>query len=213
MTSLAGATPTTLVVAHFYAEWAPQCTQVQEVLDELAKLHPNATFVRVEAEGEPETSLKFNVTAVPTVLLLKNEKIVDRVDGANIPALSTAISKADGESASASAPAAEPAKAETGDINARLKTLIGRSKVMLFMKGSPDEPRCGFSRTMVGLLKETGIEFDSFDILSDNDVRQGLKTYSNWPTYPQLYVNSELIGGLDIVKELKATGELAETLE
>uniref|UniRef100_A0A3B3UMR3 Glutaredoxin 3 n=1 Tax=Poecilia latipinna TaxID=48699 RepID=A0A3B3UMR3_9TELE len=101
--------------------------------------------------------------------------------------------------------------AEVPDLNERLKKLINAGPCMLFMKGSPQEPRCGFSRQIVGLLKEHNIQFSSFDILSDEEVRQGLKTFSNWPTYPQLYVNGELVGGLDIVKELAESGELENT--
>lgn len=97
-------------------------------------------------------------------------------------------------------------------LNEKLKKLINKSKVMLFMKGNPSEPKCGFSRTITGILNQTGVEYDSFDILTDETVRQGLKEYSNWPTYPQLYVNGELIGGLDIVKELEQSGELLSTL-
>jgi len=83
---------------------------------------------------------------------------------------------------------------------------------MVFMKGSPDAPRCGFSRQIVELLKGENVKFDSFDILGDEEVRQGLKTFSNWPTYPQLYAEGKLIGGLDIVKELKEEGELLDSL-
>ena len=83
---------------------------------------------------------------------------------------------------------------------------------MLFMKGTRDEPRCGFSRKVVAALAETGVPFDTFDILSDEDVRQGLKTFSNWPTYPQLYAGGELVGGCDIILEMAANGELAEAL-
>jgi len=71
---------------------------------------------------------------------------------------------------------------------------------MVFMKGTPQENRCGFSRQMVTILNELGVEYSSFNILADQEVRQALKTYSNWPTYPQLYANGELVGGLDIVK-------------
>ena len=67
---------------------------------------------------------------------------------------------------------------------------------MLFMKGSPDEPKCGFSRKMIALMQDACVDFDHFDILSDEAVRQGLKTYSNWPTFPQLYCKGELVGGL-----------------
>jgi len=94
-------------------------------------------------------------------------------------------------------------------IEVRLKQLISSSRVMLFMKGSPDEPQCGFSRKTVGILREGGFTFGHFDILSDEDVRQGLKKYSNWPTFPQLYIDSELIGGLDIIDELVASGEFS----
>lgn len=68
------------------------------------------------------------------------------------------------------------------------------------MKGSPNAPRCGFSRTLVGILNELNAKYETFDILEDEEVRQGLKTFSNWPTYPQVYVNGEFIGGLDIIK-------------
>lgn len=74
---------------------------------------------------------------------------------------------------------------------------------MLFMKGNPSEPKCGFSRQVVALLNDESIQFGTFDILNDEEVRQGLKQFSNWPTYPQLYVNGALIGGLDILKEMK----------
>jgi len=71
---------------------------------------------------------------------------------------------------------------------------------MLFMKGSPTEPKCGFSKKITALLNTNNVEYQSFDILQDEEVRQTLKTFSNWPTYPQLYIKGELIGGIDIVQ-------------
>jgi Grx4 family monothiol glutaredoxin len=103
-------------------------------------------------------------------------------------------------------PEATAPKEET--INDRLAKLIATDKCMLFMKGSPGNEKCGFSRTIVGILQENGVKFSSFDILTDIKVRAGLKIYSNWPTFPQLYVDSELIGGLDIVRELAEDGGL-----
>ena len=85
-------------------------------------------------------------------------------------------------------------------LESRLIALINKSKIMVFMKGSPNAPRCGFSRTLVGILNELNAKYETFDILEDEEVRQGLKTFSNWPTYPQVYVNGEFIGGLDIIK-------------
>ncbi|XP_023240218.1 glutaredoxin-3-like [Centruroides sculpturatus] len=83
---------------------------------------------------------------------------------------------------------------------------------MIFMKGNPDVPRCGFSKTLIGIMNEIGVSYETFDILQDEEVRQGLKIYSNWPTYPQVYVNGTLIGGLDIIKELNESNELKQTL-
>lgn len=85
------------------------------------------------------------------------------------------------------------------ELNRRLGELVKAAPVMLFMKGTPSAPQCGFSRQTVGLLREKGIRYGFFNILADDEVRQGLKEYSEWPTFPQLYVEGELVGGLDIV--------------
>ena len=105
-----------------------------------------------------------------------------------------------------------PKGSSKDELNRKLKGLIESGKVMLFMKGSPAEPRCGFSGKIVGILNETKVPYKTFDILSDQEVRQGLKTYSNWPTFPQLYVDGSLVGGLDVVVELREEGELMDTL-
>ena len=102
--------------------------------------------------------------------------------------------------------------AGAGDLDARLRELTTRDPVVLFMKGDRGEPRCGFSRKVVEALNGTGVEYSTFDILQDEDVRQGLKTFSNWPTYPQLYAGGELLGGCDIVLEMAAGGELKAAL-
>ena len=92
----------------------------------------------------------------------------------------------------------------------KIQDLIKSSKVFLFMKGTSDEPQCGFSWKVVETLRGLGIRFGSFDILSDEEMRQAVKEYSNWPTYPQLYVSGKLIGGCDIVLEMAESGELKE---
>ena len=115
------------------------------------------------------------------------------------------------------APAAAPDVAEKTEsqeeLARRLHSLMQQSKVVLFMKGVPDAPRCGFSRRIVGLLREQGVQFSSFDILQDESVRQGLKVLNDWPTFPQLIVKGEFVGGLDVVKEMVDNGELKELLE
>ncbi len=85
-----------------------------------------------------------------------------------------------------------------------------QDKVVLFMKGSPDAPRCGFSRRIVALLKNQNITFTHFDILTDESVRAGLKVLNNWPTFPQLIIKGEFVGGLDVVTEMVDNGELQE---
>merc|ERR1711953_508503 len=97
-------------------------------------------------------------------------------------------------------------------LETRLKKLINQAHVMLFMKGDPETPRCGFSGKIVGILNENNVTFDSFNILSDEEVRQELKAYSNWNTYPQLYAHGKLVGGLDIVKELADEESLLDEL-
>jgi monothiol glutaredoxin len=98
-------------------------------------------------------------------------------------------------------------------LNEKIENLINSSKVFLFMKGTPEMPQCGFSANVCAILKATGADFKSFDILSDSEIRQGVKEYSNWPTFPQLYVNGELIGGSDIVSEMYNSGDLQELLK
>ena len=89
---------------------------------------------------------------------------------------------------------------------------IARDRIMLFMKGNPAMPQCGFSAAVVGILKEVGVPFGSFNILADQNLREGLKEYSSWPTFPQLYVDGKLVGGCDIVRDLHAKGELSKLL-
>ncbi|KAJ5531862.1 hypothetical protein N7527_005255 [Penicillium freii] len=99
-----------------------------------------------------------------------------------------------------SAPALTPEQSREA-LFARLEQLVKAASVMLFMKGTPSSPQCGFSRQLVGILRERSVKYGFFNILADEDVRQGLKEYAEWPTFPQLWVNGELVGGLDIVRE------------
>jgi len=101
----------------------------------------------------------------------------------------------------------------TDELRKRITATIGKERVMLFMKGSPSMPQCGFSAAVVGVLKQVGVPFGSFNILADQELREGLKEYSSWPTYPQLYVDGKLVGGADIVRDLHARGELAGVLK
>ena len=101
-------------------------------------------------------------------------------------------------------------QAPAGALQEKIQALTTCADVVLFMKGTPYYPQCGFSANVVGLLNQLGKPFKTFDILSDPEVRQGLKEYSNWPTYPQLYVKGELLGGNDILVEMYEQGELQQ---
>ncbi|XP_062535944.1 glutaredoxin 3 [Armigeres subalbatus] len=194
-------------VVLFSAEWAEQCKQILTVMSEMSKQpqFSGLQFLDVPAEDLSEVALKHQIDAVPTVIFFKaGGTAVDRIDGVNIAALTTMCRKLAGGTGDN--------VGSGGSLEDRLKALINRANVMIFMKGDRNTPRCGFSKQLIAIINETGVQYDTFDILSDEEVRQGLKTYSDWPTYPQVYVKGELIGGLDIIKELLAGGELNTTL-
>ncbi|CAD5117550.1 DgyrCDS6312 [Dimorphilus gyrociliatus] len=196
-----------IVLVSFWAKWADaQCEQMNGAIAELRKdsvVDSAVTFATVEAESLPDAALRAKVTSVPTIVIYKKGTIVDRIEGANVPELTKKLRAHVDTNVAAT---------QQLPIEEKLKQLINKEPVMLFMKGSPNQPRCGFSRTIVDILKSYKVKFGHFDILQDDEVRQKLKEFSNWPTYPQLYASGELLGGLDIVKEMVESGELLDNL-
>ena len=100
----------------------------------------------------------------------------------------------------------------TDESQARIQELVSSNDVLLFMKGTPLFPQCGFSSRAVAILDRLGVDYESVDVLQDQNIRQGIKSFSDWPTIPQLYVKGEFVGGSDIMMEMYETGELAELL-
>ena len=98
------------------------------------------------------------------------------------------------------------------EINDKIKNLINENEVCLFMKGTPEAPQCGFSMAVTNVLKHLNVNFKAINVLEDENLRKGIKEYSDWPTIPQLYVKGEFIGGCDIVKEMFEKGELKNIL-
>ena len=98
-------------------------------------------------------------------------------------------------------------------IREKIQSLIKENKVCLFMKGTPDNPQCGFSMAVANVLKHLKVNFKGINVLEDETIRQGIKDFSDWPTIPQLYVNEEFVGGCDIVKEMFEKGELKKLFE
>lgn len=212
--------PSTLVALYFHTPWADPCKQMNQVFESLSSVYSTSLFLSINADDFPEISESFDVSAVPYFVLLRDSTILKELSGADPKELANTIrslissSPANGSSSSdnTSAPEKkEPTTTESAqeeeqeeteeELNNRLTKLVKAAPVMLFMKGTPASPNCGFSRQMVGILREHQVRFGFFDILKDNAVREGLKKFSDWPTFPQLYINGELQGGLDIIKE------------
>ncbi|XP_041317049.1 glutaredoxin-3 [Pyrgilauda ruficollis] len=243
-----------LVVVHFWAPWAPQCAQMNEVMAALAREHSQVTFVQLEAEAVPEVSEKYGISSVPTFLFFKavydprrsilgfSRQMVEILQKHGVAFSSFDIFSDEEVRQGLKAFSNWPTYPQlyvageliggldivkeleaSGELDTicpkgqkledRLKSLINKAPVMLFMKGNKEMAKCGFSKQIIEIMNNTGVDYETFDILEDEEVRQGLKSFSNWPTYPQLYVRGELVGGLDIVKELKETGELLPVLK
>lgn len=201
-------------VLFFYADWHQPSQvggQMHQVFNTLAKRHPNLVYFTVNAEEVPELSEKFGVAVVPTfVCVSPDNSVFWRHEGVNPPELAKLVKNAAEDNSTSIQPVrVEPPVVETPVVSeTRLRNLVSSAPVILFMKGTPEEAKCGFSRKMVALLQENDIPFASFNILSDEGVRAGLKVLFDWPTYPQLYVNGTLIGGLDILKEMAEGSDL-----
>jgi Grx4 family monothiol glutaredoxin len=204
-----------LLSLYFHTPWAAPCIQINSVYAQLAAQNPTTTFLSINADDHSDISELFEVSTVPYFVLIRDDTILKEVSGADpnefIAALHEAQSTSLQDTAAPPSEAVPPQQApldteeETEEseeeLAARLKQLTEAAPVMLFMKGTPAAPQCGFSRQTVAILRENQVRFGFFDILKDDSVRQGLKTYSDWPTFPQLYVNGEFQGGLDIIKE------------
>jgi len=216
----------TLLIISFHAPWAAPCAQMATVLKTLAAEYPEddkaTSWVSINAEELSDISETYEVTAVPYLVLQRNDQVLETVSGSSAVKVRTAIEKhaknskntngvsanaADGAATtSTDKPTVEVAETEQDPVKAkeelwkRLGELVSAAPVMLFMKGTPSAPQCGFSRQLVALLRERSIKYGFFNILADDEVRQGLKEFSDWPTFPQLYVDGELVGGLDIVR-------------
>ncbi len=96
------------------------------------------------------------------------------------------------------------------EIKNKIESMINQNEILLFMKGTPSMPQCGFSAAVVGVLNHMGIKFESVNVLQDQEIREGIKIFSDWPTIPQLYVKKEFVGGCDIIREMHENGELSE---
>ena len=181
----------------------------------------------MNAEEVVDVSEAFDVTAVPYLVITRNNQVLETVSGSDATKVRTAIEKhakssvapvnggstaTNGGAKNLSTYTPTPNDPDTApqysssevkqnkeDLHQKLSNLVKAAPVMLFMKGTPSAPQCGFSRQLVALLRENTVKYGFFNILADDEVRQGLKEFADWPTFPQLWVDGELVGGLDIV--------------
>ncbi|KAL8435310.1 hypothetical protein Efla_002565 [Eimeria flavescens] len=201
----------------FFSPGDAPSQQLLQLLPMLEKDFPSVSFGAVDASSASEC-LRANalVSRSPTVNFMWVSPWLSQLVGSDVPRLVSCLKAL---SASPSAAAAGPAlqqqlgnAVETEEqLQQRLAALVKRHPVMLFMKGKREQPFCRFSKAIIALLDEQGVKnFDTFDVFEDSAVREGLKKFSDWPTYPQLYVNGELVGGLDVLKSMVADGSFRE---
>eukprot|EP00928_Gymnodinium_smaydae_P034122 TRINITY_DN24261_c0_g1_i1.p1 TRINITY_DN24261_c0_g1~~TRINITY_DN24261_c0_g1_i1.p1 ORF type:complete len:371 (+),score=78.94 TRINITY_DN24261_c0_g1_i1:73-1113(+) len=203
-----------------WAPWHPPSVHLAKVVEALASEHRTVRCGKLNVDVCPAMATRLGADQVPFVAFFDSHgSVLDVLRGADAPQL-VAKTKAwaerpfqrpgSGGSAASASAGVDADVSAADDLNSRLKALINFSPVMLFMKGSQAQPFCKFSKQAVALLEKYEAEFSTFDILQHEDVRQGLKELSNWKTYPQLYIKGELIGGVDIMKEMDEDGSLAE---
>lgn len=211
----------TLVAVGFFIPSQPQSKQIATVMELLMEDHKNALRYCIvelpDLNSLSEEYTQYKITKAPTVLLFKRAVEVGRVEGAQAPVLVTTVKRlCSSETSCNHPPQSKPVNVDTTSqklpLQDRLRALVQSHPVMLFMKGSKEEPFCRFSKQAVAILRKLNIPFGSFDVFQDEAVRQGMKEFSDWPTFPQLYVNSEFIGGVDIMSEMYADGSLEKLL-
>jgi Grx4 family monothiol glutaredoxin len=205
-----------LIVLVFDAEFTEQKELVDAAVKALvndAEISSKIALAQVDVEQNNDLATEFTITSVPMIACVKKGQTIKRIDTLDPTNLTNMVREQlrllEMVSTNESGESVDPKET----FKAYLKKLTTRAPVMIFMKGHPEAPRCGFSKQLVELLAKHNIKYESFDILQDEDVRQGLKEYSEWPTYPQIYVKGEFIGGLDILKQLDESGEIESTFK
>lgn len=197
-------------------------TGQQDIVDESIKALLESPEVKdkivlgmVDVEENNDLATELSILSVPMAACIMKGKTIKKIDTLEPSKLVKIVQEELRKYALLST--SDIADSKVADpkerLNEYLKRLVNRASVMVFMKGEPKAPRCGFSRQLVEILGKHDISYETFDILQDEDVRQGLKEFSDWPTYPQIYVKGEFVGGLDILKQMEETGELEATLK
>jgi Grx4 family monothiol glutaredoxin len=193
-------------VVHVGAPWCEPCTGVNAFLAQ--QNFPGVNIVYVDAEEVPAFAERESVDSVPHVSVYRPEggsaKKIAEISGAKMAEIDTTLR-------STFDPALDRSKFSSMD--EYLRFLIRKDKIMLFITGTPSMPRCGFTGKLIELMNKHKVPYTFFDVWTDDEVCQALKVFSDWPTFPQVYVEGELVGGYDICAELEKQGKLTETLK
>ncbi|CAL2251672.1 unnamed protein product [Prunus armeniaca] len=222
------------VVLQFWASSCEASNHMDEVFAHLSTDFPHAHFLRVEAEEQPEIFGAYSVRDVPYFAFVKDGKVADTLEGADPSILANKVARVAGSVKPGEHDAPAPASLETvheltkengssqkqeqiqaqngldDALKRRLQQLIDSNPLMLFMKGSPEEPKCNVSRIAIDILKRKKVKFGSFDVLTDIEVMEGIQRYSNWPIIPQIYYEGKPRGWCDIESLMRRSGELEE---
>jgi Grx4 family monothiol glutaredoxin len=214
--------PAVLLVIYYHKADDPSCEALSSAIAQIAAEHEASgpgellSIASVDvstARNATDQSEKYGISTLPYIVFLRDRKLRQAMPGFDPQKLRNAL---DRQLAAAAAPPPEPSKPKIAPelslanvvspnqfrnepLDTRLAKLTRSAPVVAFIKGTPQSPACRFSRRMVKLLVEHEVRYDSFNILADEDVRQSLKEFGKWPTFPQLWVNGELAGGLDVV--------------
>ena len=158
--------------------------------DQVNKLY----LLNINIDDDLDLAQLFNIESIPTIIFIYSDQILEIIQGINPPALLLATNKYINMDLSNNLIKSNNTTTNDNKENLmeRIEKLVKKSPIMIFIKGTPQQPRCKFSKTLINELLKFDINYSSFNILEDDDIRQGLKEYSNWPTFPQIYINGEI---------------------
>ncbi|RNF02760.1 thioredoxin-like protein [Trypanosoma conorhini] len=200
------------LVVHFSAAWCEPCKEVRRLLEEYSSQYKEKVlFAEVDGDLAKEVSESEGVECVPFIIFFRTssrEKAEERVAdvvGAKVDQIEMNMVSLYGNGSDT--------QESFPGLTEYLKYLTSRKGVVVFVTGTPSRPRCGFTGRLFEMFHELGVKFIYYDVWASDEVCEGLKKYSDWPTFPQVYVDGELIGGFDVCSQLKETGELKTVLK
>jgi len=223
-------TPTsTYRLLYFFASWHASHSQISAVFKTLPLLvkGKDVKFQTVDVDTNTTLTSTYSVTIVPTLIYLHNDVVWTRIEEGNPALISrTLVSMTNGSPPPVTISTSKPTnslppapnnsqtndKATSGDLEVRMKTLTSKSKVFALIKGTSSSPKCGYTRELCELFDVNKIAYTAYDILEDPELREFAKAHYGWPTYPMVFADGELVGGLDVVKEINEEGKLRDEL-